>query len=107
MSIATIIEQLSESRMLRIEMLAVAFLKETGLDPSKCELVEQQHANGKVSWFFREREPKVVLSDRWEKSGIDFENVEWEEIPMTGKPECTCRSLLNGHEANCPHGKND
>jgi hypothetical protein len=39
-----------------IDMLAAAFVKATGLPPERCELVEQQHGDGKTTWHFMERQ---------------------------------------------------
>ena len=50
------IRNIKVARGMNLDMLAAAFIKETNLDPRECELVEQSHADGKVTWFFRKRE---------------------------------------------------
>ena len=40
----------------KVEMLAAAFLKETNLKPSECELVMEYTHDSKIIWYFRKRE---------------------------------------------------
>lgn len=59
--IENIIEKAGKTRESMIEMLAAAFIKETGLNPSEAVLV-QEMAGNKIIWYFKKRK--------------DFENLE-------------------------------
>lgn len=48
------VEESAHKRAGHLELLAQAFLQETGLNPSQVELVEERKDN-KVIWYFRER----------------------------------------------------
>lgn len=53
-----------EGRLQMLEQLAAAFIVETGLRPSECELVEQTDGM-KISWFFRKRESVIKDDSAW------------------------------------------
>lgn len=42
-------------RLAHLELLAQAFIQETGLKPSEVELVEEQTPTG-IRWYYRKRE---------------------------------------------------
>ena len=47
-------DKVGRGRMVHLEFFAQAFIEETGLKPSECELVEDTE-NLTVRWFFRRR----------------------------------------------------
>ncbi len=51
-TIQDIVEKAGKLSAQHIDFLALAFLEETGLHPSECELVQQQTAIG-YRWFYR------------------------------------------------------
>lgn len=48
-------DKVGRGRMFHLEFFAQAFVEETGLKPSECELVEVTE-NLAVRWFFRRRQ---------------------------------------------------
>jgi hypothetical protein len=52
-----IIRRILNFRHSKMEVLCQAFISETGLKPSECELVEQNKGN-EIVWFIRKREAK-------------------------------------------------
>ncbi len=73
--IEDLVEKVLRTRAAYIEMLAAAFLKETGLKASESMLVEEKAGN-QIRWYFKKREDfeasKVVII-RTCRSG-DYEN---------------------------------
>jgi hypothetical protein len=90
------IEHVAKVRADHLEMFAAAFIKRTGLDPTECELVEQQTESGITNWHFRKKEAgrgEAYLRELQSRTPLTAEEVK--AIDAANRPRYG-QSILKG-----------